>query len=212
MRYPLPDATTSIHGEFMHPRQGLAGRRSLILSLVMVMFVIAGIPGSSHAVSTSLTNSLTNDESAIAVQSNPRWRAPLSGTLRVVRGFEPAPTPWGAGHRGVDLGARSGTAVRSAGSGVVVFARNLAGRGVVSVEHAPGIRTTYEPVRAVIREGSFVSAGTLLGYLTDGGHQPGALHWGLRIRGSYADPMRLLRGASILKPTAPRIMHVDGPA
>ncbi len=80
------------------------------------------------------------------------------------------------------------------------------------MEHAPGVRTTYEPVRAVVEVGSSVSAGSLLGYLSTGGHQPGALHWGLRIRGSYADPLRLLRGTSILKPVSTRIMRADEPA
>src|SRR5438128_12119850 len=51
----------------------------------------------------------------------------------VVRGFEPPPRPWSAGHRGVDLAAGQGSPVRAAAAGRVVFAGTVAGQGVVSV-------------------------------------------------------------------------------
>jgi murein DD-endopeptidase MepM/ murein hydrolase activator NlpD len=179
--------------------------RSPLPALVAVAFVLASIPGSSRADEPLeprlVHNSATKQPSSQLLSTTRAWIPPLTGRLLVVRGFEPAASAWGRGHRGVDLAARPGTAIRSAGPGVVIFARTLAGRGVVSVEHAPGVRTTYEPVRASITAGTSVSAGTPLGHLTDGGHNPGTLHWGLRIRGAYADPLRLLTGSSVLKPT-----------
>src|SRR6478672_5737756 len=45
--------------------------------------------------------------------------------------FTPPTNRFGAGHRGVDLAAAEGSAVFAAGSGAVVFAAPLAGRGVV---------------------------------------------------------------------------------
>ena len=57
---------------------------------------------------------------------------------------------FGPGHRGVDLTAPVGAAVLAAAAGTVVFAGVLAGRGVVSVQHADGLRTTYEPVVPVV--------------------------------------------------------------
>jgi murein DD-endopeptidase MepM/ murein hydrolase activator NlpD len=54
--------------------------------------------------------------------------------------------PFGPGHRGVDLAAVAGAPVLAAGAGTVVFAGTVAGRGVVSVDHSGGLRTTYEPV------------------------------------------------------------------
>jgi murein DD-endopeptidase MepM/ murein hydrolase activator NlpD len=179
--------------------------RSPLPALVAVAFVLASISGGSRAdepLEPRLVHNSTNKQPSSQLLSTTRaWIPPLTGRLRVVRGFEPAASAWGRGHRGVDLAARPGTAIRSAGPGVVIFARTLAGRGVVSVEHAPGVRTTYEPVRATIAEGSAVVAGTPLGYLTSGGHNPGSLHWGLRIHGSYGDPLRLLRNSPVLKPT-----------
>ncbi|MDG4785588.1 M23 family metallopeptidase [Micromonospora sp. WMMD1102] len=126
-----------------------------------------------------------------------RFRWPLDGTPPVVRRFDPPPQPWAAGHRGVDLAAPPGAAVRAAGPGVVFFAGTVAGRPLVSVAHAGGLRTTYEPVRPGLAAGQPVRAGDPLGVLLSG-HPgcPGAgsacLHWGLRRGDEYLDPLLLL--------------------
>ncbi len=118
----------------------------------------------------------------------PRWTAPVSPVV-VRRGFDPPDQPWLAGHRGVDLAAPVGTPVRTAGSGVVRFAGVLAGRGVVSVAHANGLRTTYEPLEVGVAKGDAVRRGAVLGTLAPG--HPG-LHWGLRRDDVYLDPLLLL--------------------
>jgi murein DD-endopeptidase MepM/ murein hydrolase activator NlpD len=68
---------------------------------------------------------------------------------------------------------------------------------VVSVAHAGGLRTTYEPidVEATLRAGHPVTAGETLGVLAAG--HPGCaadacLHWGLRSGDVYLDPLALL--------------------
>jgi murein DD-endopeptidase MepM/ murein hydrolase activator NlpD len=113
----------------------------------------------------------------------------------VVRRFDPPPAPWLPGHRGVDLAAVPGGAVRSAGPGTIVFAGDVAGRGVVSVAHAGGLRTTYEPVRSYLRPGAVVAAGEEIGVVA-AGHSGcpvrACLHWGLRRGGDYLDPLTLL--------------------
>ncbi|MCP3782623.1 M23 family metallopeptidase [Micromonospora sp. A3M-1-15] len=124
-----------------------------------------------------------------------RFRWPLAGTPRVVRRFDPPPQPWLPGHRGVDLAATPGVEVRSAGAGVVLFAGTVAGRPVVTVGHADGLRTTYEPVRPGPAAGARVAAGTPIGLLI-AGHPgcgaPACLHWGLRRGDEYLDPLALL--------------------
>lgn len=129
-----------------------------------------------------------------ALSGTYRW--PVQGPPRLGRLFDPPATRYGSGHRGVDLVAPAGSAVRSAGEGTVVFAGGLAGRGVVSIQHPDGLRTTYEPVTATIVVGAAARAGQQIGILEDGHpgcSAPACLHWGVR-RGAhtYLDPLRLI--------------------
>ena len=124
------------------------------------------------------------------------WGWPLDGGPVVSRSFGQPPTPYAAGHRGVDLLGAAGSAVLAAGAGVVVFAGMVAGRPVVSVDHAGGLRTTYEPVTPTVAAGQAVARGSPLGLLVPG-HAgcpaEACLHWGLRRGDTYLDPLTLLR-------------------
>ncbi|CAM5649737.1 hypothetical protein SMICM304S_06328 [Streptomyces microflavus] len=97
---------------------------------------------------------------------------------------EPPAGPYGPGHRGVDLGARPGSEVLAAATGRVSFAGRVAGRGVLVIElagsGAPPLRTTYEPVRALVAKGDDVVAGRPVGMLEAGPFHcaAGCLHWG----------------------------------
>ncbi|MCA0146567.1 peptidoglycan DD-metalloendopeptidase family protein [Blastococcus sp. LR1] len=137
----------------------------------------------------------------------PPWTAPLSGVLAVTRPFEAPAHAYGPGHRGVDLATAPGAPVLAAGDGIVVFAGMVAGRPVVSVDHAGGLRTTYEPVAALLGSGQPVRRGEPLGTLVSG-HAgcPAAacLHWGLRRGETYLDPLHLLR------PPRVRLLPVEG--
>ncbi|WP_425589016.1 murein hydrolase activator EnvC family protein [Streptomyces similanensis] len=127
---------------------------------------------------------------------------PVGARPPVLRGWEPPATPYGPGHRGVDLGAPPGTPVRAVAAGRVSFAGPVAGRGVVAVELSgtgdPPLRTTYEPVRASVREGESVAAGQVVGTVEGPGPAstahcgPGCLHWGLLRADAYLDPLLLL--------------------
>ncbi|PZT68446.1 M23 family peptidase [Streptomyces sp. SW4] len=123
---------------------------------------------------------------------------PAGGPSAVVRGWDPPATPYGPGHRGVDLAAAPGTPVRAVATGRVSFAGPVAGRGVVSVELPdtgdPLLRTTYSPVRASVRKGEEVRAGEIIGTVqATGAHCPSScLHWGLLRGDAYLDPLSLL--------------------
>ena len=113
----------------------------------------------------------------------------------VLEGFDPPAVVWGSGHRGVDLALAAGSPVLAAGDGTVVFAGMVAGRPVVSIDHAGGIRTTYEPVEAVVSAGEAVGRGQVIGTLVAGHRSDGvdALHWGARTGPkTYINPLRLL--------------------
>ncbi|WP_425565950.1 M23 family metallopeptidase [Pseudonocardia ailaonensis] len=125
---------------------------------------------------------------------------PLSPVPQVARAFDRPPFFYGRGHRGADLAGTPGQAVLAARDGIVVFAGPVAGRGVVSVEHADGLRTTYEPVAGTVAVGVRVRRGDPVGTLEEG--HPGCpaaacLHWGVRrasgADAEYYDPLVLLR-------------------
>ena len=139
-----------------------------------------------------------------------RLQWPLRPPPAVTRGFD-APAPdWQRGHRGVDLAGVPGQEVYAAGPATVVFAGTLAGRPVVSLAHAGGLRTSYEPVDAAVRVGQLVDGSSVLGRLV-AGHAgcpaSACLHWGAMwgpaARADYVDPSGLLADTPIrLKPLA----------
>jgi len=139
-----------------------------------------------------------------------RYIWPLRPKPRVTRGFAPPKQRWQPGHRGVDLAASAGQSALAAGSGVVQFAGVVAGKPTVSIRHATGLLTTYEPVRASVRVGQAVVRGTPIGTVEPG--HPGCvavcLHWGAR-RGAgraaaYVNPLSLVGALRLrLKPLRP---------
>jgi len=130
----------------------------------------------------------------IPVVRQPRLSWPLSPVPVVTKYFDAPETPYGAGHRGVDLAAVPGQEVLAADAGVVVFAGLVGGRPVMSVDHDGGLRTTYEPVEPKVAPGEQVYRGQVLGTVVAG--HPGCavaacLHWGVRRGEEYVDPLSL---------------------
>ncbi|MGH3713521.1 MAG: murein hydrolase activator EnvC family protein [Micromonosporaceae bacterium] len=173
-----------------HPRvRGWLGRLGLACGVLAGLGLIAtavllGVPAGAEE---------GGPDTVTAPAAGYRW--PLDGTPPVTRPFEPPPERWLPGHRGVDLGATPGALVRAAGPGVVHFAGALAGRGVVSINHPNGLRTTYEPLQPAVTEGQRVAAGDVIGRLSPGHHGcpvAACLHWGLRHGDTYLDPLSLL--------------------
>jgi murein DD-endopeptidase MepM/ murein hydrolase activator NlpD len=134
------------------------------------------------------------------------WAWPIGGTrdgTRVIlQVFEPHST-YGPGHRGIDLAAASGGAIRAMAEGTVTFAGMVAGRPVISISHERlGITSSMEPVAAIVPVGERVIRGQVIGLLTEGDHCPvSCLHVGMRRGERYLNPLALLRGFPSLKPT-----------
>lgn len=132
------------------------------------------------------------------------WLAPIPGAL-VEQDFNPPSRAWGAGHRGVDFEAEPATEVLAIGPGTVVFVGEIAHKPVVVVEHPTlGLRSTYEPVVAIVEVGQDIAAGDPLGETAaEGGHCAGhCLHLGLKGSGKndYRNPLALINhGFAILK-------------
>jgi murein DD-endopeptidase MepM/ murein hydrolase activator NlpD len=121
------------------------------------------------------------------------WRWPVVGP--VVRGFDPPDSPYGSGHRGIDIAAPYGTLVRSPAAGTVRFAGRIGDARFVSIDHGGGIRSTYSWVSAtLVRRGDLVGEGMPIA-ATGEGHPGGSvrhLHLGVVRDGAYVDPMNML--------------------
>ena len=121
-----------------------------------------------------------------------RFSWPLPPPHPVVRSFDAPASPFGPGHRGADLSAALGSPVLAAGDGVVVYAGAVAARTLVSLQHANGLRTTYEPVTPAVMAGHPVRRGDVIGHLQEGHCASPCLHWGVRRGDEYLDPLRLV--------------------
>lgn len=176
------------------PRLHPSARRLAVAVLFVVLALSGGPPAAGHG---------PPDEVGPAAGS---W--PLQPRPDVVRRFDPPSSPWGSGHRGVDLAGHPGQAVRASMAGRITFAGPLAGRGVVVVDHGE-TRTTYEPVVASVGIGEIVAVGAALGSLSRVASHcaPAAcLHWGWLRGDTYLDPLLLVGAAPV------RLLPLSGSA
>jgi murein DD-endopeptidase MepM/ murein hydrolase activator NlpD len=120
------------------------------------------------------------------------WQWPTEGPRTVLRDFQAPLTPWGAGHRGLDLAA-SGTAIRSPVSGVVTFSGLVVNRGVITITTDSGQKVSLEPVEPLVSTGTRVSQAELIATLAPGHCARLCVHIGLRTADErYRSPRREL--------------------
>ena len=175
-----------------------AGPRCMALGAVLVLTVgLVALAPASHAAASPAQAALRTAVALAELADElrpPSYRLPVDGA--VIRPFEPPTTAYGPGHRGVDLDAAPGTAVRAAERGRVHHAGQVAGVVWVSIDHRDGVRTSYGPLTGLqVRAGDDVDRGALLGVLAAGDHGDAerdlGLHFGARRDGTYVDPMGL---------------------
>jgi murein DD-endopeptidase MepM/ murein hydrolase activator NlpD len=132
-------------------------------------------------------------------------------TGAVIRGFDPPGSPFGAGHRGIDVAAPTGRLVRASAPGVVTFAGNVGGRLFVSIDHGGGLLSTCSFLSAIlVHKGDLVIQGQGIA-LSGTGHVGDAIsnvHVGVRLNGAYVDPLIYLAPVNVsdlirLAPVAP---------
>ena len=102
---------------------------------------------------------------------------------------------WGRMHEGIDIGAGTGTPIRAAKAGTVVFAGVMNGYGnVIIIDHGGGFSTLYaHQSRLGASRGQDVSQGEVVGYVGSTGHSTGPhLHFETRVDGSPRNPMNYL--------------------
>ncbi len=180
---------------------------TLIAAAALVVLTPFG--GGAPPVTPPASDPPAPDPSSVAPTSGYRW--PMDPRPNVVHGFQAPPDPWAPGHRGADLAGAQDQRVLAAGAGEVVFSGVVAGVPAVSVRHANGWRTTYQPVRGSVPVGTTVTAGTTIGTLrVNGSHcvPQVCLHWGLLVGpDTYRDPLTLLVPA---KPPLPILVPMAG--
>ena len=115
------------------------------------------------------------------------WIWPVKHSPAVVRPFDAPDSPWGPGHRGLDLAASAGDPVIAPVSGTIYFSGRLVNRGVITIKTDQGYLVSMEPVDATKTSGR-VEAGARIGTVGSGHCAQGCLHIGLRVHGEYRSP------------------------
>jgi murein DD-endopeptidase MepM/ murein hydrolase activator NlpD len=102
---------------------------------------------------------------------------------------------WGRMHEGIDIGVPSGTPIRAAASGTVIYAGWLGGYGNLTViDHGGGVATAYGHQSGLAAgNGASVAQGQVIGYVGSTGHSTGPhLHFEVRVNGVPQDPLGYL--------------------
>ena len=127
------------------------------------------------------------------------WTWPVVGV--VIRGYDPPDSPYGAGHRGIDIAAPIGTPVRAAAAGTVTFAGHVGGHLFVTVNHGGGLVSTYSWLSELrVAKKDVVTEGKVIA-LSGPGHPgvlPAHLHFGAKLNGAYVDPFDYLSPGSVV--------------
>jgi murein DD-endopeptidase MepM/ murein hydrolase activator NlpD len=121
------------------------------------------------------------------------WTWPVVGP--VISGFDPPDTPFGSGHRGIDIAAGLGTPVRAPAAGTVTFAGPVGGRLFLTLDHGSGLESRYSFLASlVVRRGDSVTAGQVIARSGTGhaGDLIPNLHLGVLLHDAYVDPLDYL--------------------
>ena len=111
---------------------------------------------------------------------------PVSGVLTSRYGYR-----WGRTHTGIDIGASTGTNIKAAAGGTVVFSGWKGSLGkLVVVSHGNGIQTYYGHCSSLlVSSGQTVSAGQIIAKVGSTGRSTGShLHFEIRVNGSAINP------------------------
>ncbi|MEM7095859.1 MAG: M23 family metallopeptidase [Actinomycetota bacterium] len=123
----------------------------------------------------------------------------------VVDPFRPPAHIGAPGNRGLEYGGFFLMAVFAAAEGQVEFAGGVGGRGVITIRHADGLKTTYSGLSdTFVANGAPVRSRQTIGIAQNG------FHFGAVLGDHYLDPQVLL-DASSGESLRPRLIPVAGP-
>lgn len=113
--------------------------------------------------------------------------APMTATFAMRRTSE---NSLGSPHTGVDLAARDGSQIVTAGVGRVAMVADGPGAKIVVVDHGLGLYTYYFGLGEVfVDEGDFLKRRSVVGRMPESSRS--VLHFGVRLAGAEVDPVSL---------------------
>ncbi len=98
-------------------------------------------------------------------------------------------------HTGIDIASPSGTPIKTADAGEVIFAGWMRGYGqVIIIDHGSGFATVYAHMsKMLVEEGAVVKKGAVIGNVGQTGVATGPhLHFEVRVKGTATDPLKYL--------------------
>lgn len=122
------------------------------------------------------------------------WPCPASTRITSRFGGREAPMEGASSnHKGLDIGAPTGTDIVAAASGEVAIATYSYSSGnYIMINHGGGVYTVYMHCSQLLASaGDKVSQGQVIAKVGSTGYSTGPhLHFGVRVSGSYVDPQR----------------------
>lgn len=120
------------------------------------------------------------------------WPCPASSRITSGFGGRSSPTEGASSnHKGIDIGASTGTAIVAAASGeVVVSTYSYSAGNYVMINHGGGVYTVYmHASKLLVSAGDTVKAGQTIAKVGSTGYSTGPhLHFGIRVNGTYVNP------------------------
>ena len=171
------------------------------LAVLVALFVALPFGGPPTAGAAHAVIGRGHSELPHAVRGT--WSWPVIGPHPLARPYLAPPTPYSAGHRGIDIRAAVGSDVLAPDDGVVHFVGVVVDRPVLSIAHSDGVLLSFEPVTSTLGAGDPVVRGQVVGTLLPGHCAQACLHLGARVDGKYLNPLLFLGGMpwSVLLPS-----------
>ena len=120
---------------------------------------------------------------------------PIPDSTRITSRFGPRKAPVAGAsnyHKGVDVGAPKGTPIIAAAGGTVVISTyHYSAGNYVMINHGNGVYTVYmHASKLLVEVGDKVKQGEKIALVGTTGYSTGNhLHFGVRINGTYYDPL-----------------------
>lgn len=118
----------------------------------------------------------------------PRWLWPVPTNHSLSTPYRAPASPYGPGHRGIDILVAEGTAIVSPASGTLAVAQWVVDRDVVTLRVDSDWLISFDGATGDVPVGSAVSGGQTLAHVAPTPHCS-CVHVGVRFRGDYVNPM-----------------------